>query len=114
MRKNNRRLNNINLTTIAIFIVFILFIIFIFGIIKKSHNKLQKQIINYGFVENASKDEINEICGNSKIQKLVIEDAPYGHYDLKLELDDGRLISVNKEQFLNAKEGKKCKDISEN
>lgn len=114
MRKNNRRLNNINLTMIAIFIIFILFIIFIFSIIKKSHNKLRKQIINYGFVENANKDEINEICENSKIQKLIIEDAPYGHYDLKLELDDGRLISVNKEQFLNAKEGKKCKNISEN
>ena len=40
MRKNNKRLNNINLTTIAIFIIFILFIIFIFSIIKKSHNKL--------------------------------------------------------------------------
>ena len=114
MRKNNRRLNNINLTTIAIFIIFLLFIIFIFSIIKKSHNKLRKQIINYGFVGNASKDEINEICGNSKIQKLVIDDAPHGHYDLKLKLDDGRIISVNKEQFLNAKEGKKCKNISEN
>ena len=114
MRKNNRRLNNINLTTIVIFIIFILFIIFIFSIIKKSHNKLRKQIINYGFVENASKDEINEICGNSKIQKLVIEDAPYGHYDLKLKLDDGRIISVNKEQFLDAKEGEKCKNISGN
>lgn len=114
MRKNNRRLNNINLTTIVIFIIFILFIIFIFSIIKKSHNKLRKQMINYGFVENANKDEINEICGNSKIQKLVIEDALYGHYDLKLKLDDGRIISVNKKQFLNAKEGKKCKDINEN
>lgn len=60
------------------------------------------------------KDEINEIFGNSKIQKLIIEDAPYGHYDLKLKLDDERIISVNKEQFLNAKEGKKCKNISEN
>lgn len=114
MRKNNRRLNNINLTTIAIFIIFILFIIFIFSIIKKSHNKLRKQIINYGFIENASKDEINEICGNSKIQKLIIEDASYGHYDLKLKLDDGRIISVNKEQFLDAKEGEKCKNISGN
>ena len=114
MRKNNRRLNNINLTTIVIFIIFVLFIIFIFSIIKKSHNKLKKQIINYGFVENASKDEINEICGNSKIQKLVIEDALYGHYDLKLKLDDERIISVNKEQFLDAKEGEKCKNISGN
>ena len=114
MQKNNRRLNNINLTTIVIFIIFLLFIIFIFSIIKKSHNKLKKQIINYGFVEDTSKDEINEICGNSKIQKLIIEDAPYGHYDLKLKLDDGRIISVNKEQFLNAKKGEKCKDISEN
>ena len=67
MRKNNRRLNNINLTTIAIFIIFVLFIIFIFSIIKKSHNKLRKQIINYGFIKNANKDEIKEICGNSKI-----------------------------------------------
>ena len=58
--------------------------------------------------------KIKEICGNSKIQELVIEDAFYGHYDLKLKLDDGRIISVNKEQFLNAKEGKKCKNISEN
>jgi hypothetical protein len=60
------------------------------------------------------KDEINKICGSSKIQKLIIEDAPYGHYDLKLKLDDGRIISVNKEQFLNAKEGEKCKNIIEN
>lgn len=43
------------------------------------------------------------------IQKLIIEDAPYGHYDLKLKLDDGRIISVNKEQFLNAKEGKNAR-----
>ena len=82
-------------------------IFYVIKIISNSFNQLFK----LRFVEDANKDEINEICGNSKIQKLVIEDAPYGHYDLKLELDDGRLISVNKEQFLNAKEGKKCKNI---
>jgi hypothetical protein len=98
------------------FYLLLIFSVIVTGIIiffsAKSSAKVQEDIrVKMGDVRYLEPKKIKEICGNSKIQKLVIEDAPYGHYDLKLELDDGRLISVNKEQFLNAKEGKKCKNI---
>ena len=106
--------NNKNNFLIKSFLVFLVIIVSFIGfkVITSIFKHSEKISISYGSVGGYNYEKSKIVCDKEKIVRKIFE-PNVGHqgYKLHIELENGKILSVDDKQFQKATEGKQCRTI---
>lgn len=106
--------NKKNKTLIKCFLLFLIIIVSIAGFktILIIFNNSEQRSVNSGLIGGVNYEEAKDICNKEKIVRKTTE-RNMGHlgYKLYIELENGKILLVDGEQFQKAMEGNECRTI---
>lgn len=106
--------NNQNNFSIKSFLVFLIIAVSFIGFkaISSIFKRSEKINISYGLIGGHNYEETKVICDKEKIVRKIFE-PNVGHqgYNLYVELENGKILSVDAKQFQKAMEGNECRTI---
>lgn len=106
--------NNKNNFLIKSFLGFLIIIVSFIGFktISIISKHLEQRSVNSGLIGGANYEEAKGICNKEKIVRKTVE-RNMGHlsYKLYVQLENGKILLVDGEQFQKAMEGNECRTI---
>lgn len=97
-----------------IFLGFLIIVVIFIGFkaISSISKRSEKISVNHGLIGGHNYEKAKIICNKEKVvRKFFEQNVGHQGYNLYIELENGKILSVDANQFQKAAEGNECKTI---